>query len=315
MLKVEEILNNKGSKVLLSAVVIGSTYRSTWEKYSLPSWLRYCYRQGFSLAIVTEVDSSIEVKPTWYKYLVPSALDNTAISYDYLAIIDADQIISPIAPSLLESCEPKSIGIVPMIPNVEQTLTARKLISFFRNVHLDSSYPLDSTMVGLQQGDGQFGFNPFIGTTEISTGFYLVPKSMVTLFEKIFILSKKAGEFTGGGDQLLASREIFKVGHHFIDSRWQGIWPDIMATNYSNFYAGCSSSDGAFGVAASLVNYYCIHFATSWPEKDFWELDSLDAFDQIIPKERQAELVRYLSEYIDPKSYGRLSPPSKKLLS
>lgn len=315
MFNVEEIYKSDSPDLILCSIVIGDSYLKSWENNSKNNWIRYCSLNNYSLYIITSVDLEVQIKPTWYKYLVPKALKQYRYNSQFVAVIDADQVFSPISPPLLNYCKLGSIGVVPMIDNYERTISNRKLISFLRKNHISQDYPLDSTMLAVNKHKSGYGFNPYINEIEISTGFYLVPSDMNEVYENIFLLSQTTNNtFTDGGDQLLATREIFRHKYHFIDSKWQGIWPDIMASSYANLYLGCSNEEASVAVANSLFSYYCIHFATSWPEKDFWNTDSLSKFDELIKISGQRELNKYLGSSINTKEYGRLKSPDVKLI-
>jgi hypothetical protein len=67
-------------------------------------------------------------------------------------------------------------------------------------------------------------------------------------------------------------------------------------------------------LASALMSHWCIHFSTSWPEKQFWKVDWMEYWDQHIPERETQEFVEYLHSDLVPQEYGRIVAPEVIML-
>ena len=307
---------SEGSSLMMAVVACGADYYSAWERFSLPNWQRFAQRHGYGIAVLT--DSRLESRDhvAWNKFLLPRIVREECGHGGSVLVLDADQVFSPIAPPLTGTAD--AFGLVAVDSWDSSTVLTKKLMSFLRKHFIDSNYPLDSALV-MSKSDYERGeILGLDGHLPISSGFVLVPPALADDFAAIAsrVDDPLAGWDGGGGDQTIATLELQQRRHYFLDRRWQAIWPDIMAQHYASLYmdAPVSHSAAQAALASALFGCWCIHFATSWPEKQYWEVDWLNYWDEKIGPELGRGLGEYLEATVLPKSYGRIYPPDTKLV-
>lgn len=306
-------------QVVLASVVDGSDFYAIWEKYSLPSWRAYALRNGYALATASKIRLATDLYPGWAKVLLPQAIAATVDTDSVTVVLDADQVFSPLAPPIEKIDESEDFGFVPLSLDGPQTHAFRNL-AFLRRTYLDAGYPLDSLVHFAKEhwADGQLvpsrGYQPF------GAGFVAVPASRSDVFASLMgharsAAAKQSGN-PGGGDQLVMIRELSALPHYFLDRRWQVIWPEYIAEHRPDLYARApvSHADAALAVATALFGSWCVHFATSWPEKEYWEVDWQLAWKKFFGAIDSEALVAYRSRSIEPVDYGRLRPPKQRLV-
>jgi hypothetical protein len=70
----------------------------------------------------------------------------------------------------------------------------------------------------------------------------------------------------------------------------------------------------AGAIVSTLFDSWCLHFSTSWPEKQYWQVDWLGLWDLHLSQAQTRELEEYLRTPITPQKYGRLSAPDVRLI-
>ena len=303
--------------LILTVVACGADYLRDWERLALPSWERYAERQGYGLAVLSETRLPADANVAWNKFILPRLVRDELGHPGNVLVLDADQAISPLAPAIDTTAD--SYGLVALEEWTDETVRNRKLTGFLRRSFIDADYPLDSVLIMSRQDweDGQL--LDLGGALPISSGFMLVPPNLVDEFAGLveFVFDPDAAWDGGGGDQIFASRELQKRRHHFLDRRWQGIWPSIMSDRYPSLYfeLPVPVRTAQAAVASALFDHWCIHFATSWPEKQFWGVDWLSYWDERFGRERTDELNAYHASAVSPRSYGRLPAPEVRLIA
>ena len=101
-------------KNAIVTIVIGEEYQSIWGVMCRPSLERYAQIHGYDLIVITEsMDTSARGaarSPAWQKLLILSQPWSAA--YERIIWIDADIMVSPKAPNILDSApDPKLIGM------------------------------------------------------------------------------------------------------------------------------------------------------------------------------------------------------------
>ena len=99
-------------RTLLVTIAIGDRHWPRWNHYCRPSWERYAARHGFDVHCVQEpLDESERGRsrsPSWQKCLVLG--QPFAQGYDRVVWIDADVVINPEAPSIVEAVPAEKVG-------------------------------------------------------------------------------------------------------------------------------------------------------------------------------------------------------------
>lgn len=98
----------------LVTLVIGDEFRLRWKALSEKGWLAYCSRHGFDLVVIGQaLDATPRAQarsPAWQKLLV---LDPAVTGkYERVIWVDADIIINPNAPSIVQEVPLEKLGAV-----------------------------------------------------------------------------------------------------------------------------------------------------------------------------------------------------------
>lgn len=310
---------SRKKQVVLAAVVDGVKFYSTWQKYALPSWKAFAQRHGYCLVTASNVKLGGGLYPGWAKVLLPQAVTDILGEDSVTVVLDADQAFSPLAPpiELVELSE--DFGFVPLSLDNPSTHSFRNL-AFLRRTYLDTEFPLDSILHCTEKhwSDGELiasnGHQPF------SAGFVAVPAGRSDAFAELLNYahssSAKHSGNPGGGDQLVMIRELSTLPHYLLDRRWQVIWPEYMAEHRPDLYARAplSQREAALAVATALFSSWCLHFSTSWPEKEYWGVSWESAWIEYYGHIDAGALLAYRNESIDPVAYGRVKPPDARLV-
>jgi hypothetical protein len=300
---------SNGNTILLT-VATGDDYFDRWSSASLPSWQRFADQHGYQIMALRKSLVASDAHQGWNKFAVLGLLENEVSSDANLVVLDADQVFSPTAPSLGNVFSSQQIGVVPELFDPD-----RKHLSYLRKAHLSADYPLDSSILatpGFFQNIPEF--EDLSSLRFYSAGFFTVPPSKRA--ELIDFASWGPADpvslLDGGGDQMpflkfLATQNVVQL-----DNKWQGIWPNILAARYSFLFDRRDRDIASYALASALAEFHCIHFSTTWPEKDFWGLDVLAAWDRIYPqlKEPDMSFISYLNSDVTPKLYGQIERPN-----
>ena len=302
-----------GSGLVLASVVCGDAYFADWERYSLPSWERYASRCGYGLAVLTSSRLPGDANVAWNKFLLPSLVRDELRLGGGTLVLDADQVFSPVAPDLDDAAAAAGYGLIRNASFSSDSQETGKLVSFLRHTAIDENYPLDS--MSLMRADDYVSGRLVTmgGRLPVSSGFMLVPSAQTDHLAALtrFGNDPLAGWDGGGGDASIATRELQAVPHQMMDERWQGIWPAMMAQRFAHLYfeAPVPERVAAAALVSSLLTTWCIHFSTSWPEKQYWTVDWMHLWDEYFSVAETAELGEYLRRSVEPRSYGRIFAP------
>lgn len=302
--------------VVLATVACGDAYYEQWRRYSLPSWSRFADRFGYGIAVLRESLLPADVSVGWNKFLLPEELRTGHDHRGSTVVLDADQVFSPIAPPIRISDD--EFGLVHIEEWTERTTSVNKVMSFLRRRFIDPSFPLDSILLMTPEDWRAGRLLDLEGHLPISSGFIVTPAALAPELALLtgYALDPESAWDGGGGDQQFASRELQKAPHHFLDRRWQGIWPSIMADKHPLLYAEAPVTNdvAARAIVSALVGNWCIHFATSWPEKQYWEVDWEATWDAFLDASETRALQDYLATEVRAQSYSRISAPEFRLV-
>ena len=293
---------------LLVTVATGKNYLERWKKNALPSWKTYADAHNFGIMALSESLVPNDAHAGWNKFKMLAQL-KTRISADSgLVIMDADQVISPLAPDLTGFFAEEKFGVVP-----EHYGRYQKLLSFLRQAHLDPQYPLDSYLLATpEMSYRETDFPELQSLRFYSAGLIIVPSSLRDSLEAFsdYGPEDKSARLDGGGDQIPFLKFLNKSSILPLPAEWQGIWPQILAVRYPFLYANPDRKLAAYALASALADFHCVHFATTWPEKDFWDIDFRPAWNEIFESGRNPiNLREYIESSVSPRIYGQIRSP------
>lgn len=296
---------------LLVTVTVGDAYFERWKKNSFESWKNYAEQYDFGIVALT-TNLVRNLHPGWNKFRMLEALESHFSHTSNVLVMDADQIFSPIAPNLNDQFATGRIGVVPQKYGPHQ-----KLLSYLRKAHLDREYPLDSFLIA--EPHSQFDETDFPELSALrfySSGFVTIPpeqRNPIIEFSHSGP-SDPYSKLDGGGDQIPFLRFLAAQDPVLLTQEWQGIWPEIMATKHPYLYVNRNKKLASFALASSLLEHHCIHFSTTWPEKDFWDIPFRKSWDEIFPRVEQVSIEEYLRKHLSPRLYGQIVSPGEFFL-
>ena len=203
--------------LLMVVIAVGAEYREQYRRFFEPSHREYCRRHGFDVHVVeTHIDPQGDQAPVVLQRLLICSLPQAA-AYSHVAHVDADILINPAAPSLLDAVgQTDAVAIVDEFsqPSPELRLRVQKR----RGWELQAA---DYYELG--------GFH--LETTQVLNTAVMVaqPAKHRALFEALYERGKR--EMPGNPRGLhyepalvgsaLQSRSLVKV----LDNRWNALFP------------------------------------------------------------------------------------------
>lgn len=291
--------------VHILTATVGDGYFEQWSKFSWPSWERYATAHNYAVHCLIDSLSEPGEHLGWNKFLGLEHLVKQIPRSATVLILDADQIISPLAPKLPTGLADGLIGVVPETPPAD-----RRILSFLRRAHLNPNYPLDSIAVAEQEDWASIdSYSQFAKHQFFSSGFVLVPSAGRNAIIE-FARTRRSNQFDSidnSGDQFGFIELANSISVTDLSPKWQGIWPEIMAKRYPFLYVDRDPLLGARAVASALLEFHVIHFSTSLSEKDFWHIDHYGAWEEILENPSVGDLGEYLSSTLTPRMYGRIT--------
>src|SRR5262249_51582240 len=98
------------ARVAIATLYIGDKYRAMWERYCRASWHHYAKQHGYDLIPFHQpLDTSprgTSRSPAWQKCLILEALKQ----YERIVWLDADIVINPQSPSIVENVPIGKVG-------------------------------------------------------------------------------------------------------------------------------------------------------------------------------------------------------------
>jgi hypothetical protein len=116
-------------------LAVGARHKRLWQARCLRNWSRYAERHGYDLICIDEpLDVSERARrrsPAWQKCLI---LDQGfAARYERVVWIDADVLINPAAPSIVEDLPVEQVGAVDEYATPTPELHAENLTKLYRH--------------------------------------------------------------------------------------------------------------------------------------------------------------------------------------
>lgn len=271
------------SKNVIATNAVGGNFYESWEKWSYPTWEKYCERHELGL-IVFDTRFALEEcnmpkKPYWDKLLIGDFLRKNHYDINNVCFLDTDILINYMAPNVFDDYNPDTIALISQRNNLPYPIdSVLRRIAFFRHTYFDNNYPLDSWLFasikqifdhhGLQvQNDfactGLFIFN-LENHSSLMRGWY-------DKYDQNSII------LDGGTEQVHLNYEIQNWGKvTWLDYRYQALWLFEMAWKYPFLYSQEFNNEGLIKecIEASLFTNYFLHFAGAW-EGNMWKIDGI----------------------------------------
>jgi len=278
------ILNPGKNRNVIATLAIGKKYFNLWEKYAMPTWLRYCKKLDLGLIVFDkELISKSHIKwkkPTWQKGLIGSYLLKKNLNINNVCYLDSDILINFNSPNIFDFHENNKISLVSHRFRMPYNYMAViKRVAFCRHNFYNKKYPLDSSLfMSLKNVYKLHGLKP--QKDEACLGLFVFNvKKFSNFFEKSFFkYDKNVYSFTDNGDQTHYNYEIqnFKKVN-WLNYKFQTLWLFEMAWKYPFLYAYKNKKNliTKKSIEASLSTCFFLHFAGSWFESDMWKIKNI----------------------------------------
>ena len=221
-------------------------------------------------------------------------------------------MISPKARNIFDNYDKRNYGLVSKVKDLPFHLnTTLKKIAYFRNLHYDDDYPLDSALfMNLNQ---IYEFSKLSPKDNYACAGVIVfnvdnhYEEMKSWFMKYDVNTVSITD----GDQTHINWEIQNTNRFsWIDYEFQALWLFEMASKYSFLYdkKTCSEENIKNSIRACLMSVDFLHFAGSWPESNMWLTEDIISNSFI---KLSNNFDKYDKIPIYGKSKGRIVPKTK----
>ena len=123
------------SKAIVT-LALGKKYLKEWQQFCQENWQKYADKYGYDVicidAPLDESNRAIQRSPSWQKCLILS--QNWSQNYDRIVWVDADIIISPEAPCIVQGVPVKKVGAVNLYETPSSEVYAQYLADIYENM-------------------------------------------------------------------------------------------------------------------------------------------------------------------------------------
>ena len=305
------LIRPKNKKNYLVVIAIGKKYYNFWKINFFPLVKKYSLSNGVGVIVITNnlisKSSKYFKKPQWQKLLVGEFLHKKKIIFENLCVVDADILVNPYAPNILNYHSKDKISVVSSRFNMpsDYDKTAKK-IAFNRKTFYSKKYPLNSAINMSIESIFKFhnlkSFKNFF-----CAGLYVLNKKFSKKFKNIFFkYPSNVKSITNGGDQTHVNYEFQKIGKlNWLDYKFQALWNYEMVNYYPFLYFEKNKKLINYCIESSLINNHFLHFAGSW-----YESKMINNFKPNLLKKKKfiPELKIYLDKKFIGKPYGFIKP-------
>lgn len=278
-----KVLRKSNSKNYIVTIAIGEEYLKNFEKFSLPTWSKYCERHNLGLIIFTHplIESNAQnwKKANWQKLLIGKFIQQKNIEINNICFLDVDILINHYSPNIFDFYDSETFGLVSQVKNIPfLLLETKKRIAYNRHYFYDQKYPLDSALFmspeQIFKSMNLKTFNNYACTGLIVFNVKKHSDIMETWFNKY----PSDIQSLTGGEQPYVNWEIQNYKKiTWLNYKFQAIWIFEQAWNYPFLYNDFQKNKKIIKlcIESCLSNNYFLHFAGSWFESDMWKDESI----------------------------------------
>lgn len=247
----------------IATLCAGNKYAGLWRKYCLRSWTAYAQRHGYALEVFEEpLDQSPRAasrSPAWQKCLILS--NSRTSSYERVVWVDADIVISPNAPAILDTVPIEKVGAVISGDYFQEDMKAifmerstRKKIEPGKTAEAWSAH---------QRAFYVSAGIDCISSDVIQTGVLVLSQQHRGMLERAY--ETDLDRSVSAYEQLPLSASILNQGlFHRIDSRFNLVFVERMTVHYPYLLNKNLINYAAAALMAVMTEYsnsYFLHFA------------------------------------------------------
>ena len=220
------------SKAIVT-LVMGQRYEAMFKAFCEGSWRRYSDKHGYDLLVFDRpLDGSERAarrSPSWQKCLVFG--DPAVARYDQVVWIDSDVMINGAAPCICEDVPLESVGAVDAYGFPTPALyrhNLQRLYDYWAAAGIDYVDNLTPEKFYLN-----FGLSPAHDRVVQAGVMVASPALHRDVFKRAYDNHEDKGEAKWNYEMRPLSHELMNAGVvHWIDSRFNVLWPDQLAMHY-----------------------------------------------------------------------------------
>jgi hypothetical protein len=267
------------TRTAIATLCVGSKYAALWRRYCAHSWKAYAERYGYALEVFNQpLDQSPRGRsrsPAWQKCLILSSPRTSA--YDRIIWVDADIVIAPEAPPIVDDVPPKMIGAV-ISGDYLQTDMKAVFLERMHGKKVEPGRTVESWLADQRSYYTQAGID-CISSDIVQTGVLVFSQQHRTVLEKVYEVDVPNG--TPGLEQLPLSAAILNRGLcHRMDSRFNLVFYERMVVHYPYLFRKKHlrfryPRPTRLAVMTEYANSYFLHFAYDTSFMQFLDLQSI----------------------------------------
>jgi len=313
-----EIIPPTEKNCAIVTLAVGKEYLKAWEKYSKPSWLAYCKKNGVGLYVETsDLDfDNPPKKKQWQKLLLGTTLIKLNPKIKTICYIDTDVLINEFAPNIFDYHIEGTVGLISQFNNVPlERLTALRRVAFLRKNFLSNNYPLDSAL--FMENRELYTYQQLKPQADFAcSGVILFDTPQVSSFmREVFEKYKMPiNSITDGGEEAHVNYELqnnFTI--NWLDYKFQALWVYEIAWKYPFLYLEPGNKKlTSKCIRSSLMGNYFLHFSGSWAEGNHWE--NRHVFKSKVWNKMLKEYFAYLKMPVTGKPVGKVFPKKNNVI-
>ncbi len=248
-----------GRDKAIVTLTVGAGLRERWERVCAPGWRAYAERHGYDLLVLDRpLDGSRRARersPAWQKCLI--AGQEFAAAYERLVWIDADVLINPDAPCVVEGVPAGRVGAVDEYATPDPEGHARALATLY--AHWDATA---TTYVPNPRPHDYYeasGLPPFDHV--VQTGVLVLEAGHREILERVYDRFEERG--VGWNYEMRPlSAELLGAGTvAWLDSRFNYLWGIYKALHAPQLVARPDDPNRLDVVRRALADVHFLHFA------------------------------------------------------
>lgn len=250
-----------GATQAIVTLAVGPAHGSRWRRWCEPGWRVYADRHDYDIVCIEEpLDTSDRARlrsPAWQKCLV---LGHEVVArYERVAWVDADVVINPAAPSIMEGVPPDKVGAVDEFATPSPELHRRnlqKLYSFWEGAGI----PFIRNETGEAYYEA-FGLPPAFSQVVQTGVMVLSPEHHRPLLEDVYHRYEDRGA-TWNYEMRPLSYELLRAGAvHWLDPRFNYVWGSYKSLHFPFLLNHPDHPRSAACAAEALRSVHFLHFA------------------------------------------------------
>ena len=275
-------------RVALVTLAVGRGYAEGWRRSAEPGWRAYAERHGYDVLCIEEPldrgERATSRSAAWQKCLVLE--QDFAAEYDRIVWVDADVVINPAAPAIVDGIPPELVGAVDEYATPTPDLHRRTLEKLYAHWTTRGEPFVDNLTASAyyEAWDLPGGFDQVVQTGVM----VLSPRHHAGLLRRVYDGYEDRGAELNYEMRPL-SWELLEAGVvKWLDPRFNYVWGSYKALHFPHLlvHPGDERTEGA--IRRALAEVHFLHFAGISSEMDLLASEPLVSVPRRPPRRRFA---------------------------